>query len=298
MQPDAQLWAHQPPRSTTSCSPARAPTSARRAARERLPRRYPNAPEYVRQRLEYELEVIAGGFSAYILLVWDFVAWAGSARSPCGPRGSAAGSIILYLLGIADVDPIEYGLTFERFLNPERVQMPDVDMDFADERRAEVINTASIGTAPTTSPRWSHSGGCWRAAIRDVGRALGALHEVERVAKLIPQIPVGMTIDRSLDQVKELKQLYESDPSVKRLLDKARDVEGIARHASTHAAGVVVISGDPLVHHSPLQRVGKSDTMVMTQYPQKALEHIGLLKMDFLGLANLTMLAKAVDYDP
>ena len=269
-----------------------------RCSRERLPVRYPNADEYVRQRLEYELEVIRKtGFSAYILLVWDFVAWARERKIPCGPRGSAAGSIILYLLGIADVDPIEYGLTFERFLNPERVQMPDVDMDFADERRAEVIQYCIERYGADHVAQMVTFGRLLaRAAIRDVGRALSyPLNEVERVAKLIPQIPVGMTIDRSLDQVKELKQLYEGDPSVKRLLDKAKDVEGVARHASTHAAGVV-ISGDPLVHHSPLQRVGKSDTMVMTQYPQKALEQIGLLKMDFLGLANLTMLAKAVEY--
>ena len=174
-------------------------------------------PDYVRQRLEYELEVVRKtGFSAYILLVWDFVAWAREQKIPCGPRGSAAGSIILYLLGIADVDPIEYGLTFERFLNPERVQMPDVDMDFADERRAEVIqycierygadHVAQIVTFGRLLAR---------AAIRDVGRALSyPLNEVERVAKLIPQIPVGMTIDKSLDQVKELKQLYDGDPSV------------------------------------------------------------------------------------
>jgi len=269
-----------------------------RCSRERIPRRYPNAPEYVSQRLEYELEVIRKtGFSAYILLVWDFVAWAREKKIPCGPRGSAAGSIILYLLGIADVDPIEYGLTFERFLNPERVQMPDIDMDFADERRAEVIQYCIERYGADRVAQMVTFGRLLaRAAIRDVGRALSyPLNEVERVAKLIPQIPVGMTIDRSLDQVKELKQLYEGDPSVKRLLDKAKDVEGVARHASTHAAGVV-ISGDPLTHHTALQKVGKSDTMVMTQYPQKALEHIGLLKMDFLGLANLTMLAKAVEY--
>jgi DNA polymerase-3 subunit alpha len=269
-----------------------------RCARERLPRRYPNAPEYVSQRLEYELEVIRKtGFSAYILLVWDFVAWARDRKIPCGPRGSAAGSIILYLLGIADVDPIEYGLTFERFLNPERVHMPDVDMDFADERRAEVIQYCIERYGADHVAQMVTFGRLLaRAAIRDVGRALSyPLNEVERIAKLIPQIPVGMTIERALEQVKELKQAYEADPSLQRLLEAARSIEGVARHASTHAAGVV-ISGDPLVHHSPLQRVGKSDTMVMTQYPQKALEQIGLLKMDFLGLANLTMLAKAVEY--
>ncbi len=269
-----------------------------RSCFERLPNRYPNTPDHVRQRLEYELEVVRKtGFSAYILLVWDFVAWARAKKIPCGPRGSAAGSIILYLLGIADVDPIEYGLTFERFLNPERVQMPDVDMDFADERRAEVIQYCIDRYGADHVAQMVTFGRLLaRAAIRDVGRAFSyPLNEVERVAKLIPQIPVGMTIQKSLEQVKELKQAYDSDPSVKRLLDAAESIEGVARHASTHAAGVV-ISGDPLVWHSPLQKVGKSDTMVMTQYPQKALEQIGLLKMDFLGLANLTMLAKAVDY--
>ncbi|MGE3908293.1 MAG: DNA polymerase III subunit alpha, partial [Chloroflexota bacterium] len=269
-----------------------------RECRDRLAVRYPNTEDHVRQRLEYELEVVRKtGFSAYILLVWDFVDWARAQKIPCGPRGSAAGSIILYLLGIADVDPIEYGLTFERFLNPERVQMPDVDMDFADERRAEVIQYCIDRYGADHVAQMVTFGRLQaRAAIRDVGRALNyPLNEVERVAKLIPQIPVGMTIEKSLDQVKELKQLYDTDPSVTRLLDSAKSIEGVARHASTHAAGVV-ISGDPLVWHTPLQKVGKSDTMVMTQYPQKALDHIGLLKMDFLGLANLTMLAKAVEY--
>ena len=269
-----------------------------RACRERMPARYPDVPDYVRQRLEYELEVVRKtGFSAYILLVWDYVRWAREKKIPCGPRGSAAGSIILYLLGIADIDPIEYGLTFERFLNPERVQMPDVDMDFADERREEVINYCIERYGADHVAQMVTFGRLLaRAAIRDVGRVLSyPLNEVERVAKLIPTIPVGMTIDRSMEQVKELKQLYDTDPSVQRLIDAAKSIEGVARHASTHAAGVV-ISGDPLVQHAPLQKVARSDTLVMTQYPQKALDAIGLLKMDFLGLANLTMLAKAVEY--
>jgi DNA polymerase-3 subunit alpha len=269
-----------------------------RESHERLVRRYPNTPDHVKQRLEYELEVIRKtGFSAYILLVWDYVAWARAQKIPCGPRGSAAGSIILYLLDISEIDPIEYGLTFERFLNPERVQMPDVDMDFADERREEVIAYCIDRYGPEHVAQMVTFGRLLaRAAIRDVGRALSyPLSEVERVAKLIPTIPVGMTIDKSLDQVKELKQMYESDPSVARLIDRARDIEGVARHASTHAAGVV-ISGDPLMQHAPLQKVARSDNLVMTQYPQKALDEIGLLKMDFLGLANLTMLAKAVEY--
>ena len=267
-----------------------------RICRERLPERYPSASREVTARLEYELGVVRmTGFASYILFVWDFVAWARGRSIACGPRGSAAGSIILYLLGIADVDPIEYGLTFERFLNPERIQMPDVDMDFADDRRDDVINycierygrdhVAQIVTFGRLLAR---------AALRDVGRVLSyPINEVDRVAKLIPTIPVGMTIEKSLAQVRELKQLYDSEPSVRRLIDAAKSIEGVARHASTHAAGVVV-AGDPLVQHVPLQRIAKNDSMVMTQYPQKALESIGLLKMDFLGLSNLTMLEKAV----
>ena len=267
-----------------------------RVCRERLPQRYPTATQEIRDRLEYELGVVqTTGFSAYILFVWDFVAWARGRGIACGPRGSAAGSIILYLLGIADVDPIEYGLTFERFLNPERIQMPDVDMDFADDRRDEVISYCIERYGRERVAQMVTFGRLLaRAALRDVGRVLSyPLNEVDRVAKLIPAIPVGMTIDRSLEQVKELKQLYDSEPSVRRLLDAARSVEGIARHASTHAAGVVV-SADPLVQHTPLQRIAKNESMVMTQYPQKSLESIGLLKMDFLGLSNLTMLEKAV----
>ncbi len=282
-----------------------------RLCRERLGERYagqfgPGAPSgggaerggAITARLDYELGVIQQtGFASYILFVWDFVAWARERNIPSAPRGSAAGSIVLYLLGISDVDPVEYGLTFERFLNPERIQMPDVDMDFADERRDEVIgycierygrdHVAQIVTFGRLLAR---------AALRDVGRVLSyPIGEVDRIAKLIPQIPVGMRIDQAIAQNRELAQLYESEPSVRRLIDAARSVEGVARHASTHAAGVVV-AGDPLVHHVPLQRVAKNDSMLMTQYPQKSLEEIGLLKMDFLGLANLTMLEKAVRY--
>jgi len=269
-----------------------------RLCRERLPGRYPNATQEIVKRLEYELDVVrTTGFSSYILFVWDFVSWARERGIACGPRGSAAGSIILYLLGVADIDPIEYGLTFERFLNPERAQMPDVDMDFADDRRDDVINycierygrdhVAQIVTFGRLLAR---------AALRDVGRVLSyPIHEVDRIAKLIPTIPIGMKIADALAQNRELRQLYDSEPSVSRLIDAAKSIEGVARHASTHAAGVVV-AGDPLVQHVPLQRAGKGGTMVMTQYPMKSLEKIGLLKMDFLGLANLTMLEMAVGY--
>ena len=269
-----------------------------RASRERLSVRYADVTQAIRDRLDYELDVVrTTGFSAYILLVWDFVRWAREKKIPAGPRGSAAGSIILYLLGIADVDPVEYGLTFERFLNPERVQMPDVDMDFADDRREEVIAYCIERYGRDHVAQMVTFGRLLaRAALRDVGRALSyPLSEVDKIAKLIPALPAGMTIKRSLDQVKELKALYDSDPAARRLIEAAQSVEGTARHASTHAAGVV-ISGDPLTDHVPLQKIAKNDTMVMTQYPQKALDHIGLLKMDFLGLANLTMLAKCVEY--
>lgn len=266
-----------------------------RVCREQLPQRYRQVGGEPEARLEYELSVIQKtGFSRYILFVWDFVDWARRRGIQCGPRGSAAGSIVLYCLGVSQLDPLAYGLTFERFLNPERIQMPDIDMDFADDRREEVIqyvvqrygrdHVAQIITFGRLAAR---------AAIRDVGRTMSyPLNEIDRVAKLIPALPVGMSIQQALQQSRELQQLYETQPHVKKLIDAARSVEGVARHAGTHAAGVVV-SGDPLVKHVPLQRAGKSEH-VMTQYHMKDLEKIGLLKMDFLGLANLTMLERAV----
>ncbi len=269
-----------------------------RICRERLPSRYPNTSREVQERLEYELGVVKStGFAAYMIFVWDFVDWARKQKIACGPRGSAAGSIILYMLGIADVDPIEYGLTFERFLNPERVLMPDVDMDFADDRREDVINYCIDRYGRDHVAQMVTFGRLLaRAALRDVGRVLSyPISEVDRVAKLIPQFPVGIKIEQALAQVKELRQMYEADSTVRRLIDAAKSIEGVARHASTHAAGVVV-AGDPLVELVPLHRIAKNDTMVVTQYSQKALEQIGLLKMDFLGLANLTMLEIAVKY--
>ncbi|MDQ6672863.1 MAG: DNA polymerase III subunit alpha, partial [Chloroflexota bacterium] len=248
-----------------------------------------------RQRLQYELDVVEKtGFAAYILFVWDFVAWARKRAIPCGPRGSAAGSIILYCLGISDLDPVAYGLTFERFLNPERIQMPDIDMDFADDRRDEVIQyvidrygQARVAQIITFGRLLA------RAAIRDVGRALDyPLNEVDRVAKLVPQIPIGLKIADALEQNQELKSLYDAQPHIKRLIDTARGIEGVARHAGTHAAGVVV-ADQPLTNYVPLQRATRGDS-AMTQYDMKVLDKIGLLKMDFLGLANLTMLSKAL----
>ncbi|MCA1644614.1 MAG: DNA polymerase III subunit alpha, partial [Chloroflexi bacterium] len=248
-----------------------------------------------RQRLAYELDVVEKtGFAAYILFVWDFVAWARQRAIPCGPRGSAAGSIILYCLGISDLDPVQYGLTFERFLNPERIQMPDIDMDFADDRRDEVIQYVIDRYGNDRVAQIITFGRLLaRAAIRDVGRALDyPLNEVDRVAKLVPQIPIGLKIADALEQSPELKALYDGQPHIKRLIDTARGVEGVARHAGTHAAGIVV-ADQPLTNYVPLQRATRGDS-AMTQYDMKVLDKIGLLKMDFLGLANLTMLSKAL----
>jgi len=263
---------------------------------ENLPRRYERATPEIEDRLRYELEVVrTTGFAAYILFVWDFVDYARRRGILCGPRGSAAGSIILYCLGITTIDPIAHGLTFERFLNPERIQMPDIDMDFADSRRDEVIEYVAERYGRDHVAQIVTFGRLLaRAAIRDVGRALGyPLSEVDRVAKLIPALPVGMTLERALATSPELKQLADEQEHVRRLIESARQVEGITRHASTHAAGIVV-SGEPLVHHVPLQRGARGENVIMTQYDMHGLETIGLLKMDFLGLTNLTLLENAL----
>jgi DNA polymerase-3 subunit alpha len=261
-----------------------------------LRRRYERVTPEIEDRLRYELDVVrTTGFAAYILFVWDFVDYARRRGILCGPRGSAAGSIILYCLGITTIDPITHGLTFERFLNPERIQMPDIDMDFADSRRDEVIEYVAERYGRDHVAQIVTFGRLLaRAAIRDAGRALGyPLTEVDRVAKLIPTLPVGMTLDRALASSPELKQLHDEQEHVRRLIDAARQVEGITRHASTHAAGIVV-TGEPLVHHVPLQRGARGESVIMTQYEMHALETIGLLKMDFLGLTNLTLLENAL----
>jgi DNA polymerase-3 subunit alpha len=262
-----------------------------------LQRRYGEAlADAHRERLRYELDVVqTTGFAAYILFVWDFVDWARRRGIPCGPRGSAAGSIILYCLGISDLDPVRYGLTFERFLNPERIQMPDIDMDFADDRRDEVIQYVIDRYGRERVAQIITFGRLLaRAAIRDVGRALDyPLNEVDRVAKLIPSIPIGLKLKDALEQNPELKTLYDTQPHIKTLIERAQSVEGVARHAGTHAAGVVV-ADQPLTNYVPLQRATRGDS-AMTQYDMKVLDKIGLLKMDFLGLANLTMLSKTLD---
>ena len=260
-------------------------------------RRYGHVSGEVASRLAYELDVIKGmGFANYFLVVWDFIRFAREQGILVGPgRGSSAGSIVTYALEITALDPLQHNLIFERFLNPSRISMPDIDIDFADDRRDEVIayvvrkygsdRVAQIVTFGTLAAK---------AAVRDVGRAMGrSFGETDRVAKLIPVGP-GVTIESALAKAPELQAMYDSDSGVRELIDSARTVEGISRHASTHAAGVV-ISRDPLVQHVPLQRAGgKSEGDVTTQYPMAQLEELGLLKMDFLGLRTLTVLGKAV----
>jgi len=263
-----------------------------------LPRFYPNPSAEITQRLEYELDVIKQTlFANYILVVWDIISYTKKQGILFGVRGSAASSIILHCLGITEIDPIAHKLVFERFLNFERKEMPDVDLDFQDDRRDEVIayvsnkfgedHVAQIITFGTLGAR---------AAIRDVGRALGMNYgDVDRVARLIPFGP-KVTIDDALKQNEELASIYREDPIIHNLIDSAKKAEGISRHASTHAAGVV-ISKEPLTRHVPLQKVskGNNERAVMVQFAMDDVARIGLLKMDFLGLANLTILGKARD---
>ncbi len=250
----------------------------------------------LRERLDYELGVInTMGFASYFLIVWDFIKYARDCDIPVGPgRGSAVGSIASYCLRITDLDPLKFGLIFERFLNPERISMPDIDTDFCVERRDEVIRyvsdkygkdrVAQIVTFGTMAAR---------AAVRDAGRALGVpLPDVDRVAKLIPSGPGGLTIPEALQQIPELGVLYNHDPQMRKLLDTAKSIEGLARNASTHAAGVV-ISKNPLTDHVPLVKIGEDG--VNTQYDMTMVERVGLLKMDFLGLRNLTVMKAAMD---
>lgn len=256
--------------------------------------RYSEITDELKQRLEYELKIINDmGYVDYFLVVWDFIRYARENGILTGPgRGSGAGSLVAYCLGITKIDPIRYGLVFERFLNPERISMPDIDTDFEYERRGEVINyvvnkygadhVAQIITFGTMAAR---------AVIRDVGRALNIPYaEVDQIAKKIPFEP-GMTIDRALELNLELKQLYDTNPKVKNLIDTARKLEGLPRHASTHAAGVL-ISKLPLMDIVPLQ---KNEDVVTTQFPMTTLEEMGLLKIDFLGLRTLSVIKDTVE---
>lgn len=252
-----------------------------------------NPPKAAAERLDYEFNIIAQmGYVDYFLIVWDFIRYAKENGIPVGPgRGSGAGSIAAYCMGITGIDPLKYNLLFERFLNPERVTMPDFDIDFCYEGRQRVIDyvvqkygsdrVAQIITFGTMAAR---------GAIRDVGRALGVAYQtVDKVAKSVP-FELNMTIDRALEVSAELKQLYYNDASVMELIDMARKVEGMPRHASTHAAGVVIASA-PVSEFVPLQ---KNEDSIVTQYTMTVLESLGLLKMDFLGLRNLTVIRDCV----
>ncbi|MCX6765560.1 MAG: DNA polymerase III subunit alpha [Candidatus Moranbacteria bacterium] len=271
----------------------------RHLAEEGLEKRFGKGfTEEHRQRMEYELSVIEKtAFASYFLIVQDFVNWAKQNKIVVGPgRGSAAGSLVSYLIGITNIDPIKYNLLFERFLNPERISMPDIDMDFADDRRDEVIDyvrqkyghdqVAQIITFGTMAAR---------AAIRDAGRALGYPYDFcDKAAKMIP---IFSSIEDALDQASEFRQLYQSDPAAKKLIDSARRLEGVARHASMHACGVV-ITKNPVTEYSPLQKIAGKKEGTVTQYSSSTkssyVEKIGLLKMDFLGLKNLTIIQNAL----
>ncbi len=250
--------------------------------------------EDIRQRLEYELSVItAMGYVDYFLIVWDFIRYARENDIMVGPgRGSAAGSLVSYCLGITSIDPLKYNLLFERFLNPERISMPDIDIDFCYERRQEVIDyVISKYGKDKVSQIITFGTMAARAAIRDVGRALDIPYgEVDSIAKMIP-FQIGMNIDKALELNPELKRKYELEEDTGLLIDTARSLEGLPRHASTHAAGVV-ISKEPIVEYVPLQL---NENNVTTQFTMGLLEELGLLKMDFLGLRTLTVIRDTVN---
>ncbi|RLT28538.1 MAG: DNA polymerase III subunit alpha [Chloroflexi bacterium] len=273
----------------------------RQLCEEGLYRRYVTPTEEHIERLRYEISVVAEcGFVEYMLIVRDLALFARSQKIPMGVRGSAAASIILYCLGVTDIEPLQYRLVFERFLNLERHEMPDVDFDFADARREEVIRYASERYGRDRVAQIVTFGTLGaKAAIRDSGRALGMQYgEVDRVARLIPNA-LHVTLDKALEEVEELRQMVQDEPPVAELIDTARGLEGVARHASTHAAGIV-ISREPLTDVVPLQRATSSkddsaETLPTTQYAMAEVAKIGLVKMDFLGLINLTILGHAVE---
>ena len=269
-------------------------TLLRKLVEEGFAKRYAADDPVARERLEYEIGVITQmGYVDYFLIVWDFVKFAKDAGIMVGPgRGSGAASIVAYCLNITQLDPIKYNLTFERFLNPERVSMPDIDMDFCYERRQEVINyvahkygqdhVCQIITFGTMAAR---------GVIRDVGRVLGYTYaETDQIAKQVP-MDLGMTLEKALTLSTELKAGYENDPRIKRLIDISLKLEGMPRHASTHAAGVL-ITGEPAVHFVPLQT---NEDVVTTQFPMGIIGKLGLLKMDFLGLRTLTVIRDTLD---
>jgi DNA polymerase-3 subunit alpha len=251
--------------------------------------------EVAQERLDYELDIIEKmGFSAYFLIVWDFIKYAKDQGIAVGPgRGSAAGSLVAYCLKITDVDPLKYNLLFERFLNPARVSMPDIDIDFSDVRRGEILNYVSEKYgAQNVAQIITFGTMAAKAAVRDSGRALGMSYaDVDKVAKMIPTKP-GVVLGEVLKEEAEMRQAYSDYPEVRRLIDMALQLEGVVRHSSTHACAVV-ISEKVLTEYTPLQRGTKGDDTMVTQYSMKPIENIGLLKMDFLGLKNLTVLERA-----
>jgi len=259
-------------------------------ANKGLKQRYDKVTSELKQRLDYELKIIRQmGYSGYFLIVKDFIDFAKNNGIPVGPgRGSAAGSLVSYCLGITDIDPINYGLLFERFLNPERISMPDIDIDFSDRGRDKVIeyvtkkygqqNVAQIITFGSMAAR---------AVVRDVGRVLSIPYsEMDKVAKMIPE-EVGVTLERAISLSSDLKQKIKEDEEIAKVIEYSKVLEGLARHASKHAAGVV-IAPSPLTNYLPLYKTNKDE--ITTQYNMKCIEDIGLLKMDFLGLRTLTVI--------
>jgi DNA polymerase-3 subunit alpha len=269
-------------------------TYLRELCEKGLLERYGEVTPELRERMDRELKVIEDkSFSSYFLIVWDFVNFARQNRIPCGARGSGVGALVSYVLGLCDVDPLKYGLLFERFMDPSRTEMPDIDMDMCQDGRGKVIeyvrnkygaaNVAQIITFGTMAAR---------AVVRDVGRVMGIpLSEVDALAKKIPA-ELNMTLDKALEMEPALRDLCKTDPRIKDLIDIAKRLEGMSRHASVHAAGVVI--GDaPLVNYVPLCLQGEGD--VTTQWAMGVIEKVGLLKMDFLGLRTLSILQRAVD---
>lgn len=265
----------------------------RRIVNEKTAERYSEINDDIKQRIEFELGVIENmGFADYFLIVQDFINWAKERKIVVGPgRGSAAGSIVSYILGITNVDPLKYGLLFERFLNPERIQMPDIDIDIADIRRDEVFGylqekygkdcVAHIITFGTMAAR---------AAIRDAGRAMGMSYSFcDQIAKLIP---FNSDLKSAIENVKELKEFYDTNQNAKKLMEAAQRLEGVARHASVHACGIVV-ADRPLTEYLPIQYAPQDESVVVTQLEMHAVEDLGLLKIDLLGLKNLTVMEGA-----
>jgi DNA polymerase-3 subunit alpha len=261
---------------------------------KRYPESQPEELQKVRERLDYELTVVAKmGWPSYFLIVADFINWAKDNKIVVGPgRGSAAGSLVCFLTGITNLDPLKYDLLFERFLNPDRISMPDIDMDFADTRRGEVLHyvgekyghdhVAQIITFGTMAAR---------AAVRDVGRVLDEPYDY--CDKISKSIPMFTKLDEALKTVPELKEMYAKEPAAKRILDYAKRLEGVARHASTHACGVL-ITKEPLTEYVPIQYASSADKSIISQYSLHPIEDLGLLKMDFLGLKNLTIIESAL----